>query len=65
MAINSLSGAWNTLQNPDLSPFEKFLQISTSLSMTFPMLKRGFSEYGEAMKGTALYQNALAASTAL
>ena len=43
MGISSLRSAWDTLNNPDMSGFEKFLSIMTSISMGVPMLMSGLS----------------------
>jgi hypothetical protein len=42
MAINSLSGAWDTLSDPDLSGWDKFKTLSLSLSMGLMMLISSF-----------------------
>lgn len=38
MAINSISGLWDTLNNPELSGWEKFASILTSVSMVMMSL---------------------------
>ena len=41
MGINSLVTAYKTLENPDISGFEKFLSVITSLTMAVPMMISG------------------------
>ena len=43
MGLVSLKSAWDAVENPDLSTWEKFTSISMSLSMGLPMLMSGFS----------------------
>ena len=63
MGINSLRGAWNTLNNPDLSGMEKFLQLTTSISMGLPMLISGFKATRTAILETTVVQEILTAIT--
>ena len=58
MAINSFKGAWNALTNPDLSAFEKFTQITTSMAMGIPMLVSGLKAMKSAIAETAIAQAA-------
>ena len=58
MGLNSLQGAWNAITNPDLSAFEKFAQITTSISMGIPMLISSFGAMKTAIEGTAIAQAA-------
>ena len=58
MAINSFKGAWNALTNPDLSAFEKFTQITTSMAMGIPMLVSGLKAMKSAITETAIAQAA-------
>lgn len=43
MGLVSLKSAWDTVQDPDLSGWEKFTSISMSLGMGIPMLMSGLS----------------------
>lgn len=63
MGINSLKGAWDTLSNPDLSGMEKFLQLTTSISMGLPMLISGFKATKTAILETTIVQEILTAIT--
>ena len=58
MAINSFKGAWNAVTNPDLSAFEKFTQITTSIAMGIPMLISGLKTMKSAINETAIAQAA-------
>jgi hypothetical protein len=58
MAINSFKGAWNALTNPDLSAFEKFSQITTSMAMGIPMLISSLKTMKSAINETAIAQAA-------
>ena len=55
MGISSLSSAWKTIQDPDMSGWDKFLSISMSLSMGLPMLFTGITKLNAALKTSALY----------
>ena len=44
MGISALSGAWDTLNNKDMSFLEKTLSLITSLSVGVPMLISGFTQ---------------------
>ena len=44
MAVSSLKSAWDTLQNPDLTGWEKFTRVTTSLGMALPALIPIFSK---------------------
>jgi hypothetical protein len=56
MGVQSLVSAWNTLQDPDMSAFEKILSITMSLSMGLPSLVSGF---GNLKKGFTEVKNSL------
>jgi hypothetical protein len=61
-AWTSLRTSWESLQDPDLSGWEKFETVLTSLSMTIPMLVMGMQALNvETIKNTmATLSNALA-----
>lgn len=50
MGLSSLKSIQDTLNNQDLSSFEKFLQVSMSLGMGLPMLASGLTALGHAFK---------------
>ena len=50
MGLNSLNSIYNTLNNNDLSTFEKTTSIMMSLSMGLPALIGGFSKLGNVLK---------------
>ena len=58
MAFNSFKSAWNALTNPDLSAFEKFTQITTSMAMGIPMMVSGLKTMKTAISETAVAQAA-------
>ena len=58
MAFNSFKSAWNALTNPDLSAFEKFTQITTSMAMGIPMMVSGLKAMKTAISETAVAQAA-------
>ena len=64
MGINSLKSAFDTINNPDLSGFEKFLSLTTSISMGLPMLISGFQATKNAILETTLVQEILTMVTA-
>lgn len=47
MGIVSLKSAWDTIQDPDLSGWEKFSSISMSLTMGIPILASGLKGLGD------------------
>lgn len=49
-AINMLSSAWKTFQNPDLTGWEKFSRIMMSVSMAIPMVTKSIKGIGETIK---------------
>ena len=49
MAINSLVSAWNTLQDPDASSWEKISTVIMSLSMAMPGIITMFGGLGKAV----------------
>ena len=53
-ALNMLGTALKTLQNPDLSGWEKFKSITLSIGMAIPMLVKSFSGFDSLMKTTAI-----------
>ena len=53
-AIQYLSSIWDTFQNDDLSFWEKFLQITMSVSMALPMFISGLNALKNAHLGNAL-----------
>ena len=59
MALSSLQGAWNTLQDPDMSGWEKFLSLSTSLGMAIPMLVSSMSGLNSMLGFTAAIKSGL------
>ena len=56
MGLSALSSAWDTIQNPDLSGWEKFTSIAMSLSMGLPALLSGLKSITTAAKalGTSM-----------
>lgn len=48
MGINSLSSAWDTINNPDLSTFEKITSVLMSMGFAIPGLISGFKGLGTA-----------------
>lgn len=64
MAISTLRGAWNTLNDPDMSGFEKVLSIMTSLGMGIPALVSSISLFRESWDGVAESIGKAAAATA-
>ena len=59
MGINSLSTAWNTFKNPDISGWQKLTSIITSLSFGIPALINGFKGLGGFKTILAGLQNSL------
>lgn len=53
MALSTLKGAWNTLNDPDMSGFEKVLSIMTSLGMGIPALVSSINLFKESWHGVA------------
>ena len=53
MALSTLKGAWNTLNDPDMSGFEKVLSIMTSLGMGIPALVSSINLFKESWSGVA------------
>lgn len=51
MAVNSLKGALDTLQDDDLSFFDKFMSVTMSLSMSISMLASGMPAVMTALRG--------------
>jgi Sec7-like guanine-nucleotide exchange factor len=49
MGLNSLKSIYDTLNNTELSTFEKTTQIMMSLSMAIPALISGFKNFGNAI----------------
>jgi hypothetical protein len=41
-ALNSLGGMWNTLKDPDISGWEKFISVFSTLAMVIPMVVNVF-----------------------
>ena len=61
MGITSLKSAVDTIQDPDLSAWEKFSSVSMSLSMGIPMLMNGLTSLGgvyDSLKVKALSHHA-------
>lgn len=46
-ALSMMSGIWETLKDPDLSGWEKFGKVISSLAMMFPMLVMAFKSLSE------------------
>jgi hypothetical protein len=46
MGLNSLKGAWDTLQDPDMSTFEKITSVLMSMGFALPGLISGFKGLG-------------------
>ena len=44
--LQSLSSAFEALSNPDLSGWDKFLSVTMSLTMAFPMFTSGIKSFG-------------------
>lgn len=53
MALSTLKGAWNTLNDPDMSGFEKVLSVMTSLGMGIPALASSIKLFSESWDGVA------------
>ena len=53
MGLSTLKGAWNTLNDPDMSGFEKVLSIMTSLGMGIPALVSSINLFKESWSGVA------------
>lgn len=56
----TLSGIWKTINNEELTGWEKFEQISSTLLFTLPMIISGFSSIGKILPGI----NAMIGATA-
>lgn len=56
----TFSGIWKTINNEELTGWEKFEQISTTLLITLPMIISGFSSIGKILPGI----NAMIGATA-
>jgi hypothetical protein len=48
--LSALSSAWKSLEDPDLSTFDKFTTILTSLSFGLPSMAKSFKDFGDGIK---------------
>lgn len=59
MGISSLTSAWNTLKDPDISGWEKFTSVMMSLSIGLPMVINGITSLNSALGISQLVTNQL------
>lgn len=48
--LSALNSVWKSLEDPDLSTFDKFITILTSLSFGLPSMIKSFKEFGDGIK---------------